>query len=344
MRPLCQQQTNTFVTLIDEAKAYQLLREHRWADGVRCPYCQQANPAGPWPTPHLPACYRYQCRACRRFFSDRTATLFEGTKLPLSAWLLAAYLVELGHATAEIARELPCDYHTAHHVVWTIREREIRLEGGRKLSGVIEADEKYQTAGHKGRAPSEQPRHLNRPPRRRGKKPGRGRGAAVKDQPALLALVSRDGAMILEVLPDMRQESVRPVFERDVEAGSWVYTDTAKSYTFLNAAGYQHATVNHSAGEYVRGEVHENRSETVWSLWEPYIRAFRGVAQRNLDAYARVFQFRRNHRDVGALGRVKLVLTQILREGRQTAEFLLRLCHAVLSRLAGRPVLSTTPI
>ncbi len=61
------------------------------------------------------------------------------------------FLLELGKTIAEIAKELPCDYHTVHRLVWIIRERQIRLEEGRVLSGTVEVDEIYQTAENKGR-------------------------------------------------------------------------------------------------------------------------------------------------------------------------------------------------
>ena len=344
MRPLCQEQTNSFVHLIDEARAYDLLRAYRWPAGVRCPYCAAPTPAGPWPNPKVPASWRYQCRTCGKYFTDRTGTIFAGAKLPLSAWLLAAYLVELGQTTAQIARELPCDYHTAQRVVWTIREREIQVEAGWRLSGVIEADEKYQIAGHKGQAPGGGRRVLGRAPRRRGKRPGRGRGSAAKDQPALVALVSRTGEVVVEVVPDVRQDTLKPVFKRTVAPGSVVYTDTAAGYRCLDQAGYQHETVNHSQGEYVRGAVHENRAETVWSLWQPFILPFRGVAQRNLPAYARVFQFRRNHRHLTAFGRVELILAEVVQTARQPARLFVRLVQVVLSWQPGHPVVAPMPI
>jgi len=66
--------------------------------------------------------------------------------------------------------------------------------------------------------------------------------------------------------------------------------------------------------------VHTNGVESLWSLWRPFILPFRGVAQRNLPAYARLFQFRRNHRHLNALGRIKLVLEMIVEEARPRAQ------------------------
>lgn len=311
MRPLCVEKAQeSFFSLMSEEKCYEILRQARWPDGrVRCPYCGSENIAGPWRSSHAPGGHRYRCRGCKRYFNDRTGTIFERSKLPLRAWFLAIYLVQLNHSTAEIARELPCDYHTAHRIVWLIREREMHIEEGRQLQGVIEVDEIYQTAGHKGRTPKGESRTLGRPPRRRGKKQGRGRGSAAKDAPALIGMVSRDGTIVLEVAPDVRRTSLAPLFEKRVKPGSAVYTDSASCYRFLSEAGYTHAWVNHSQREYARGPVHINRAEALWSLWRPFIATFRGVAQRNLPAYARIFQFRRNHRHLNAFERLGLLVS-----------------------------------
>lgn len=257
MRPLCRDpEQRSFRLLISEEECYEQLRQLRWPDGVvRCPYCGQDDIAGPWATPWEKACRRYRCRACGKAFNDRTGTIFEGSKLPLSAWFLAMFLIELGKPIAEIARELPCDYHTAHRLVWTIREQQLRLEEGRVLRGTVEVDEIYRTAGHKGRPPKgkEAERALARPPRRRGKKRGRGRGSAAEDAPALIGMVSRDGQVIVEVVPDVKRTHLEPVFRRRVAQGSTVYTDGASCYAFLEEVGYQHECV-------APGNMHEVRS------------------------------------------------------------------------------------
>lgn len=146
-------QSQAFTRLLDEAECYHQLRQLRWPDGqVRCPYCGGQNIPKQWVYHREPACRRYECGDCHISFNDKTGTIFEHTKLPLAAWFLGFYLAQLSQSTATIARELPCDYHTAHRMVWLVREQVVRLEAGRVLQGTIEADEVYVTAGHKGQA------------------------------------------------------------------------------------------------------------------------------------------------------------------------------------------------
>lgn len=65
-----------------------------------------------------------------------------------------------------------------------------------------------------------------------------------------------------------------------VHAGSRLYTVSAGSYRALT--GYLHDFVNHTKKEYARGDVHENRPECLFTLFEPYLDVFRGISKTNL--------------------------------------------------------------
>lgn len=138
----------------------------------------------------------------------------------------------------------------------------------------------------------------------------------------MIVMVGREqGQVVLEVVPDVARKSLEPVMTRAIAPGSTVYTDSAKCYDFLDELGYHHESVNHSRGEYVRGEVHENGAEAIWSLFLPWLATFRGVSQDNLPAYVKVFQFLHNHRRLNAFERSMLVLKEMLEESsRQSAQ------------------------
>ena len=57
-----------------------------------------------------------------------------------------------------------------------------------------------------------------------------------------------------------------------------------------------HEFVNHTQQEYAGGDVHENRTECLFSMLKPYLRVFRGVSKCNLPGYVGFFQFLRNFR------------------------------------------------
>ncbi len=335
-------QANSFIRIIDEAECYEQLRRLRWPDGqVRCPYCGGQCITKSWPYFRQPACRRYECGACRVSFNDKTATIFEETKLPLAAWFLGFYLAQLGQSTATIAREVPCAYRTAQRMVWLVRAEVVRLEGGRLLQGTVEVDEIYVTAGHKGQAQGGGRKALAFPPRRRGKKRGRGRGSAAKDTPAIVAMVGREqGQVVLAVVPDVSRTRLEPIITRTIAPGSTVYTDSAGCYAFLSQLGYLHETVNHSQGEYARGAVHENHAETIWSLFLPWLAPFRGVSQDNLPSYVTFFQFLFNHRHLHAFARAQLVLQRLL--ARQADLFLQ--CHQWLRQAVHSLAVHPIPI
>jgi len=81
-----------------EAKCYRALYKARWPRGFRCPQCGK----------RLHSRFRrdgrvyYPCRACRHPTTLISGTLFEGTKLPLTTWLLALHLLTATKTNVEV--------------------------------------------------------------------------------------------------------------------------------------------------------------------------------------------------------------------------------------------------
>jgi len=120
------------------------------------------------------------------------------------------------------------------------------------LSGEVEADEVYITAGHKGYpaiVASE-----NRKGRRRKLKGKRGRGTLAEEKPPVLGMIQRNGEVVIQMLPNVQQVTIHPLMTKTIQAGTLIYTDEYNIYDRLEQWGYQHKSVNHSAGEYARDE------------------------------------------------------------------------------------------
>jgi len=84
-----------------------------------------------------------------------------------------------------------------------------------------------------------------------------------------------------------------------VEAGSTIHTDENRIYNRLIYLDYGHATINHSAGEYVRDGVSTNSIEAVWAVLKRGIYGtFHHVSEKHLDRYVREFTFRLNEGNV----------------------------------------------
>jgi transposase-like protein len=107
----------------------------------------------------------------------------------------------------------------------------------------------------------------------------RGRGTWESDRVPIFGLLCRGGQVRLFTLRNVRTVTIRPIVEQMVQRGARVYTDSYDIYHFLDQAGYRHATVNHGAREYARGEVHCNTIECTWSWLRQAIRTYRGVSK-----------------------------------------------------------------
>jgi hypothetical protein len=176
----------------------------------------------------------------------------------------------------------------------------------RQLAGTVEADDLYHTAGQKGQAKQGGKKSLGHRPRGRRKKREPGRGHDDKDRPAIIAWVSRQGAVVLQATRDFTVQTVQKATDLAVQTGSRLSTDSASSYRALK--GYIHEYVNHTQKEYARGDVHEHRAECLFSLLKPYLRVFRGVSKYNLPGYVGFFQFLRNFRQRNACEQAELIL------------------------------------
>lgn len=173
-----------------------------------------------------------------------------------------------------------------------------------QLSGEVEADEVYIVAGHKG-LPAEVAK-AGREGRRRRLKGQRGRGTLAGEKPPVLGLLQRDGEVVIQMLPNVQQVTIQPVITKTVAPGSMLYTDEYDIYNRLLEWGYEHKSVNHSAGEYARDddgdgfhEVHVNTLEGFWSLLRSWLRPHRGISQEKLPWYLGFFEFVHNVRRRG---------------------------------------------
>lgn len=82
---------------------------------------------------------------------------------------------------------------------------------------------------------------------------------------------------------------------------STVFTDEHPSYTGLNKT-YTHHRIQHTAGVYVRGNVHTQTIEGFWSLLQNGIRGvYHSVSKKYLQTYLNEYAFRYNRRDLGNL-------------------------------------------
>jgi transposase len=119
-------------------------------------------------------------------------------------------------------------------------------------------------------------------------------------------MVERGGLVCLRVLPNVKQQTIKPIIKSCVADGATFYTDEYQIYSRVESWGYVHKVVNHGQGEYARDEdgdgfceVHCNTQEGVWSLLRSWLRPHRGVSQEKLPFYVGFFEWIHNLRKRG---------------------------------------------
>ncbi len=278
----------------------------RWP---HCPYCEGNDPQYlELIDPHYRGGPGYwRCRICAEAgdhdeggtFTPLTGTILDGMRVDIRTfWLLVEGFVE-GKASVETAKEARIKRHTGDRLFHLLRVATYRARSEEPIilspEDIVEGDEEYIAAGLKGHAGGQVP---DRPPRRRGLKK-RGRGTWEGDKIPVFGLPRRGGEVRLFVLRNVRTETIRPIVKQMVRRGDQVYTDNYSIHHFPSREGYRHATVNHRAEEYARGEVRCNTMECTRSWLHQMVRTYRGTSKVYLLLYIAKFEFfyNRRHKD-----------------------------------------------
>lgn len=288
--------------LLDESKCYEEVRRKRWPDGVRCPRCTSNKINRRGQNHRHQTCKRYSCKNCGQRFDDLTGTIFMGRHQPLSVWFAYLYLMGLNLSNRQIAQELRLDESDGQAMAEQLRGGIVQRRSPVRMSGVVECDEVYVVAGHKGRPDRIQGRF----PRRRRLQGRPGRGTLANEKPPIFGMSERGGAVRIAMLENVQQSTIRPLIEATIQPGTVVNTDEYVIYEALPRWGYVRKHVCHSHGEYARDEdgdgfheVHVNTMEGCWSLLRSWLRPHRGISQEKLPIYLGFFEFVHNVRRRG---------------------------------------------
>jgi transposase-like protein len=238
----------------DDAVCLEWLKNYLYPDGIFCQNCEAI-------TKHHRVKSRpsYSCDHCGHHVHPTAGTIFHKSPTPLTTWFYAIYLMastRCGISAKQIERETGVTYKTAWRMFKQIRSMLIEKDssplGGRGRR--VEMDETYMGGVRKGR---------------RGR-PMRG----DRKKTPVVAIIQRGGNLIAKAIPEVDSYTLTGMVRKHVAPGSMVYTDELSAYNrvgFLRddegkRLGFQHRTVKHSDGVYVRGDVHTNSVEGFWSL------------------------------------------------------------------------------
>jgi transposase-like protein len=131
--------------LMDDAKCFALVRQHRWPDGVCCPACASSAVIRDGCDDSQRSRQRYRCKACSGRFDDLTGTVRAGHHQPLRVWVLCLNL-----SNRQIAAELGLNASDVQTMTEQLRHGLLAKAAPVRLTGEVEIDEVYVVAGHKG--------------------------------------------------------------------------------------------------------------------------------------------------------------------------------------------------
>ncbi len=256
----------------------------RWPNGAHCPFCGQSGTVKALGGKSMGPGW-YHCKDCRKKFTAAVGTIYERSHIPMTKWLLATHLMcasKKGISAHQLHRMLGLPYKTAWFMAHRIREGMRELSPSDPLGGdgkTVEVDETYVGGKEKNK-------HRSKRAHPQG-------GSGGKE--IVFALVEREGRVRSHHIPSVTAKTLRPIMEAQINAASAVYSDDGGARVGRMFAG--HASVNHSIGEYVRGDVHTNTIEGYFSIMKRGITGvYHHVSPQHLKRYLAEFDFRYNER------------------------------------------------
>lgn len=252
----------------------------RWPEGFICPRCGHGKAY------ELVGGRRRQCAGCRHQVSLTSGTILHRTKIPLTHWFWAAYLMttdKRGLSALLLQRQLGL---SSYETVWMMlhKLRRAMVNASREpLHGEVEVDETWVGGEQAGL---------------RGSRQLKGRRAAL----VLVAVEKRgkgSGRVRMNVIPDFKAQTIIPLLTQKVSQGSTIYTDGLKSFDGLTQAGFKHVPRIQPLRSQLRQGVKPAvplADRAIGNLQQWLIGTHHGVSRAQLQVYLDEFVFRHNRR------------------------------------------------
>lgn len=268
----------------DEQAAFDYVEARVWADGPVCAHCGGFDRIGKMGGKST-RLGLYKCYQCRKPFTVRIGTIFEGSHVPLNIWLQAMYLIagsKKGISSNQLHRTLGVTLKTAWFMSHRIREamRSGDFTPFGSDGGAVEVDETF-IGTKEGVTPK--------------------RWSAAHKMTVLTLLDRSSGQARSFSIDGPLAREIHPIMRANLAKEARLMTDEARIYWKIGREFAEHGQTNHARSEYVRGDVHSNTVEGFFSIFK---RGMRGVYQhcneKHLHRYLAEFDFRYSNR--AALG------------------------------------------
>jgi transposase-like protein len=277
----------------DEEQCRALVVAWRWPNGFVCPKCGGTDHCIVGPR------RLSQCNACRRQTSPTAGTVFASTKVPLTTWFRAIYLItqtKQGISSIELGRRLGTTQTTAWKIKTKLAEV-MRIAGDKeKLDGRIEMDDAY-LGGEKG-----------------GGKTGRG---SPGKKPIIVAVQTdekgRPRKIKLRRIARFKRARVKSLAKRIIAPGSTVVTDGLACFRGVEDAGSEHIALATGGGRSAaRHPSFKWVNTMLGNIKTAIVATYRAVRKKHMVRTLAEFEWRFNNRFdlaemIPALGRAAAI-------------------------------------
>ena len=248
----------------------------RWPRGFRCPKCHNDTYC------RLHSRKVIQCHRCHHQTSITAGTIFHSTKMPLTKWFWAMFLIcqdKNGISAMELGRQLGISYNSAWQLKHKLMQVMLERDSTKKLHGRIEIDDAYYGAK---RVP--------------GKK---GRGAARKT-PFIAAIETHDGKPFY-----LKLSRVKGFLSREIErwsghhltTGTTVVSDGLSCFKGVEKAGCSHEIhIVGSGRKAVKHPAFKWVNTVIGNVKNSIRGTYHAIRRKHLPRYLAEFQYRFNRR------------------------------------------------
>lgn len=267
-----------------EKSCIRFLERKLWPHGVISPY-------DPMSKVYKRGDGLYRCKNTGKNFNVRIGTIFEGSKVPLTKWFLAIYLItsrKKGISSIQLAKDIQITQKTAWYMLHKIRCGFKYV--GEKLDGEVELDETFVGGKNKNRHSKGKIRNA--------------RGRSHIDKEPVMGMLQRDpnGGGLKVICYQVKNTSWKQLTRHiitNVKRNVTLYMDDWKGYNPVRKI-YNHCVVDHGHGIYAIDGAYTNTIEAFWSNYckRAIDGTYNSISKHHLQRYFDEFSFRYNTRKV----------------------------------------------